>query len=199
MSYYKKQPKHTRTIILNTDDANYVDGDRKTFTFRFAPINIEDESLMYVKSTVANFKTTGLAVKSVQSGLFLGSTATFSSTYSVQPAITFASQDGKGSGASAIGLLAPSGLSGSATSSTLSVNVINAGSGYTGVAGDYVVNAVVPTTGGSGSTITSGTLTTATGSFSPAGTLVAGSGYTEVPLFVAPVPPASVPATFNSS
>ncbi len=199
MSYYKKQPKHTRTLILNTDDANYVDGDRKTFTFRFAPINIEDESLMYVKNTVANFKTTGLAVKSVQSGLFLGSTATFSSTYSVQPAITFASQDGKGSGASAIGLLAPSGLSGSATSSTLSVNVINAGSGYTGVAGDYVVNAVVPTTGGSGATITSGTLTTATGSFSPTGTLVAGSGYTEVPLFVAPVPPASVPATFNSA
>jgi hypothetical protein len=199
MSYYKKQPKHTRTLILNTDDANYVDGDRKTFTFRFAPINIEDESLMYVKNTVANFKTTGLAVKSVQSGLFLGSTATFSSTYSVQPAITFASQDGKGSGASAIGLLAPSGLSGSATSSTLSVNVINAGSGYTGVAGDYVVNAVVPTTGGSGATITSGTLTTATGSFSPTGTLVAGSGYTEVPLFVAPIPPASVPATFNSA
>ncbi len=199
MSYYKKQPKHTRTLILNTDDANYVDGDRKTFTFRFAPINIEDESLMYVKNTVANFKTTGLAVKSVQSGLFLGSTATFSSTYSVQPTITFASQDGKGSGASAIGLLAPSGLSGSATSSTLSVNVINAGSGYTGVAGDYVVNAVVPTTGGSGSTITSGTLTTATGSFSPTGTLVAGSGYTEVPLFVAPIPPASVPATFNSA
>ena len=129
----------------------------------------------------------------------MGSTATFSSTYSVQPAITFVSQDGKGTGATAIGLLAPSGLSGSATSSTLSVNVVNAGAGYTGVAGDYVVNAVVPQTGGSGATITSGTLTTATGSFSATGTLVAGSGYTEVPLFVAPLPPASVAATFNSA
>jgi hypothetical protein len=199
MSYFKKQPKHTRSIFLNTDDAFYVDADRKVFSFRIPPINIEDESKLYVKNTITDYKTSGLAVKSVDTGLFLGSTATFASTYSAQPAITFVSQDGKGTGATAVGLLAPSGLSGSATSSTLSVNVVNAGSGYTGVAGDYVVNAVVPQTGGSGATITSGTLTTATGSFSPSGTLVAGSGYTEVPLFVAPNPPASVPATFNSA
>jgi len=198
-SYGKKQKKHTRSIYLNTDDAYYVDSERKSFSFRINPINIEDESKLYVKNTIIDYRSSGLAVKSVDTGLFLGSTATFGSTYSVQPAITFVSQDGKGTGATAIGLLAPSGLSGSATSSTLSVNVVNAGSGYTGVAGDYVVNAVVPQTGGTGATITSGTLTTATGSFSPAGTLVAGSGYTEVPLFIAPLPPASVPATFNSA
>ena len=199
MSYFKKQPKHTRSIFLNTEDAYYVDSERKVFSFRIAPINIEDESKLFVKNTITDYKASGLAVKSVNTGLFLGSTATFASTYSAQPTITFVTQDGKGSGATAIGLLAPSGLSGSASSSTLVVNVLNAGSGYTGTAGDYVVNASVPQTGGTGATITSGTLTTATGSFSPTGTLVAGSGYTEVPLFVVPVPPASVPATFNSA
>jgi hypothetical protein len=200
MSYYKKQPKHTRSVYINTDNAYYVNAERTVFSFRIPPINIEDESVLYVKNTNTDYKDNmGLSVKNVNTGLFLGSTATFGSTYSVQPAITFVSQDGKGTGATAIGLLAPSGLSGSATSSTLTVNVLNAGSGYTGVAGDYVVNPIVPQTGGTGATITSGTLTTATGSFSPSGTLVAGSGYTEVPLFVAPLPPASVPATFNSA
>lgn len=198
--YYMKQKKHTRAVYINTDNAYYVNAERTLFSFRIPPINVEDESVLYVKNTNTDYKDTmGLSVKSVNTGLFLGSTATFGSTYSAAPAITFVSSDGKGTGATAIGLLAPSGLSGSATSSTLVVNVVNAGSGYTGVAGDYVVNAIVPQTGGTGATITSGTLTTATGSFSPTGTLVAGSGYTEVPLFVAPLPPASVPATFNSA
>ena len=198
-SYGKKQKKHTRSIYLNTDEAYYVDSERKSFSFRINPINIEDESKLYVKNTIIDYRTSGLAVKSVDTAVFLGSTATFGSTYSVSPAITFVSQDGRGTGATAIGLLAPSGLSGSATSSTLSVNVVNAGSGYTGVAGDYVATPIVPLSGGTGATITSGTLTTATGSFSPSGTLVAGSGYTEVPVFVVPPPPASVPATFNSA
>ena len=198
-NYHKKQKKHSRSIFLNTDEAYYVDSERKTFQFRINPINIEDESRLYVKNTITDYKSSGLAVKSVNTGLFLGSTATFSTTYSQNPAITFISQDGKGIGATAIGLLAPSGLSGSATATTTTpINLSNAGAGYTGVAGDYVANAVVPQTGGSGATITSGTLVSATGSFS-AGTLVSGSGYTEIPLFVVPAPPASVPATFNSA
>lgn len=199
-AYYMKQKKHTRAIYINTDNAYYVNGDRTQFAFRIPPINIEDESVLYVKNTNTDYKDNmGLSVKNVNTGLFLGSTATFPTTYSANPAITFVPQDGKGTGASAIGLLASSGLSGSAASSTLSVNVLNAGSGYTGLAGDYIVNASVPNTGGTGATITSGTLTTATGSFSPSGTLVAGSGYTEVPTFTPPAPPASVPATFNSA
>ena len=142
MNYHKKQKKHTRSIFLNTEEAFYVDSERKTFQFRINPINIEDESRLYVKNTITDYKSSGLAVKSVNTGLFLGSTATFSTTYSANPAITFISQDGKGTGATAIGLLAPSGLSGSATATTTTpINLSNAGAGYTGVAGDYVVNA----------------------------------------------------------
>jgi hypothetical protein len=197
MSYYKKQKKHTRTIILNTDDAFYVNPERKEFRFRFAPINIEDESKMYVKSTTANFKTTGLAVKSIQTGLFLGSSATYSTTYSVNPAITFETQDGKGSGATGIGLLAPSGASGSASSATLTVNPINVGAGYTGTVPTIAAN--IPTTGGSGATLTPDAINTTTGAFGAgAATLVAGSGYNEAPTFTIPAPQASLGATFGA-
>ena len=199
MSNFLKQKKHTRSVYLNTENAFFVNTERTIFSFRIHPINVEDESVLYVKNTNIDYKNQmGLSVKNVNTGLFLGSTATFASTYTVQPAITFATLDGKGTDATAIGLLAPSGLSGSGTTSTLVVNTLNAGAGYTGVAGDYVVNASVPTTGGSGATLTSGTLVTATGSFTQ-GTLVAGSGYTEVPTFTPPAPPVSVMATFNSA
>lgn len=196
MSYGRKQKKHTRAIYLNTDDAYYINNDRTQFSFRFAPINVEDESLLYVRNTNTDYKTSGLAVGKINQGFF--SATSYQSTYSSPPSLIFTPQDGKGTGATAIAILAPSGLSGSASSTTTSVNVVNAGSGYTGVAGSYVATAITPATGGSGATLTSGTLTTATGSFSPSGTLVAGSGYTEVPTFNVPAPPASVLATFGA-
>lgn len=196
MAYYKKQRKHSRSVFLNTDEAYYVDNERKSFSFRINPINIEDESKIHVKNTIIDYKTSGLSVGKIIQGFF--SATAYQSTYSSPPSLIFTPQDGKGTGASAIAILAPSGLSGSASSTTTTVNVVNAGSGYTGAASSYVATAITPTTGGSGATITSGTLTTATGSFSPTGTLVAGSGYTDVPLFNVPAPPASVLATFGT-
>jgi hypothetical protein len=196
MTYYKKQRKHTRSIYLNTDDAYYTNADRTIFSFRFAPVNIEDESRMYVKNTNVDYKTAGLSVKNVQTGLFLGSTATYSATYSVNPSITFVPQDGKGTGATAIGVLAPSGASGSATSSTLVVNPLSVGQGYTGTIPTIAAN--VPNTGGTGATLTpAGPIDSINGGFSAAAaTLVAGSGYTEAPTFTIPAPQASVLATF---
>ena len=195
--YHKKQRKHTRSIFLNTDEAYYVDSERKQFSFRIQPINIEDESKLYVKNTITDYKTSGLAVKSVNTGLFLGSTATYSTTYSQAPAITFTPQDGKGTGATAIGLLAPSGLSGSATSSTLVVNATAVGAGYTGVVGDYPFT-LTTNTGGSGATLTPSFIDSINGGFSATAILVAGSGYTEAPTLSVPPPPASVPATFGA-
>jgi hypothetical protein len=195
--YHKKQKKHTRSIFLNTDEAYYIDSERKQFSFRIQPINIEDESKLYVKNTITDYKTSGLAVKSVNTGLFLGSSATFTATYSQPPAITFVSQDGKGTGATAIGLLAPSGISGSSTSSTLVVNATSVGSGYTGVVADYPFT-FTTNTGGSGATLTPSFIDTINGGFSATAILVAGSGYTEAPTFSVPAPPASVPATFGA-
>jgi hypothetical protein len=195
MNYHKKQRKHTRSIYLNTDEAFFVDSERKTFRFRINPINIEDESKLYVKNTITDYRGSGLAVKSVNTGLFLGSTATYTTTYSANPAITFVPQDGKGTGATAIGTLAPSGLSGSATSSTLVVNATAVGQGYTGTA--PTISANVPNTGGSGATLTPTGIDSINGGFLSTATLVAGSGYTEPATFTIPAPQASVPATFD--
>jgi len=195
-NYQKKQKKITRSVYLNTDEAFYVDGERKTFRFRINPINVEDESIMMVKNTITGYKSSGLAVKNVNTGLFLGSSATFSATYSANPAITFVPQDGKGTGATAIGLLAPSGASGSATSSTLVVNATAVGQGYTGAV--PTINANVPNTGGTGATLTPTGIDSINGGFLSTATLVAGSGYTEAPTFTIPAPQASVNATFGA-
>ena len=193
MSYYKKQKK-TRSIYLNTNEAFYVNPDKTSFTFRFHPIDVEDESRMYVKNTSVDFKNAGLSVKDVKSGVFLGSTATFGATYSDNPTITFVPQDSKGSGATAIGTLAPSGLSGSATSTTTSVAITIAGAGYTGTPPTIPANQ--PTTGGFGATLTPAFNAT-TGALETA-TLVAGSGYEETPTFTIPAPQASLGAIFGA-
>lgn len=196
MNYHKKQRKHTRSIYLNTDEAFFVDSQRKTFSFRINPINIEDESKLYVKNTITDYRGSGLAVKSVNTGLFLGSTATFSATYTQSPAITFVPQDGKGTGATAIGLLAPSGISGSATTATLVVNATSVGQGYTGT--PPTIQANIPNTGGSGATLTPNFIDAINGGYSASAILVAGSGYTEAPTFTIPAPQASVAATFGT-
>ena len=192
--YGKKQRKHTRSIFLNTDDAIYVDTDRKTFRFAIAPINIEDESKLYVENTIIDNRVGGLAIKSITPAVALPN-ATFTSTYNAAPAITFNTADGKGTGASGIGILASSGLSGSASSTTTSVLATSVGQGYTGTASQYVGVAIPPASGGTGATITSGNIDSINGGLSATGTLTAGSGYFEVPLIPIPPAPASVPAT----
>jgi hypothetical protein len=195
MEYHKKQKKHTRSIFLNTDEAFYVNPERTSFIFRFAPINIEDESIMYVKNTNVDYRTgSGLSVQNIKSGVFRGSTATYSATYSDNPTISFLPQDGKGSGATAIGILAPSGVSGSATSTTTSVAPTIIGAGYTGT--PPTISANVPSTGGVGATLTP-TYNATTGALETA-TLVAGSAYVDIPTFTIPAPQASVPATFGA-
>ena len=193
-NYYKKQKKHTRSVYINTDDAYFVNADRTQFSFRINPINIEDESLLYVKNTNVDYKTSGLAIKNITPAVSLPN-AIFTSTYNSAPAITFTTADGKGTGAAGIGILASSGLSGSASSTTTSVSATSVGQGYTGLPANYVGVAIPPASGGTGATITSGNIDSINGGLSATGTLAPGSGYFEVPLIPIPPAPASVPAT----
>lgn len=196
MSYGKAQKKHTRAIYLSTDDSYYTNADRTQFSFRFAPINIENESILYVRNSTTDYRSSGLSVKDVRASVFLGTGATYASIYNAPPTITFIPQNGKGTGATAIAVLQASGLSGSATANTLSVPMANTGSGYTGATTLYPSTIITPASGGQGATITPSSIST-TGSITT-GTLVAGSGYTEVPETpIIPPPPETVLATFD--
>lgn len=192
--YYKKQRKHTRSIFLNTDEAVFVDAERKTFRFSLAPINIEDESRLYVENSIIDNRTGGLAIKSITPVVALPN-ASFTSTYNSAPAISFVTADGKGTGASGVGILASSGVSGSATTATLTVNATSVGQGYTGTPSLYVGVAIPPASGGTGATITSGNIDSINGGLTATATLTAGSGYFEVPVIPIPPAPASVPAS----
>jgi len=197
MTYYKKQVKHTRAIYLNTDDAFYVNPERTQFSFRFAPLNIEDESVLYVRNTNTDYKTAGMSVKAVKASVFLGTGATYATNYNAPPTITFVPQDGKGSGATAVAVLQASGLSGSATSTTTSVPMLNGGSGYTGATTLYPSVVSIPLSGGQGAALSITSIGT-TGAIT-AGTLVAGTGYVEVPPTpTIPPPPPTVLATFDA-
>ena len=135
MSYNKKQKKHTRAIFLNTQDAYYVSNDRTRFSFKTLPINVEDESLLYVKNTSINYNTSGLSVKQVNTPVWTPSIGgTYGAFYTLPPAISFVSQDGKGSGASAVSILASSGLTATPNITATALGVVNGGSGYTGSA-----------------------------------------------------------------
>ena len=192
-SYFRKQKKHTRCVYLNTDDAYYVNTDRTLFSFRIPPINVEDESILYVRNTNTDYKASGLSVKEVKASVFLGTGATYATNYNSPPTITFTSQDGKGSGATAVAVLQASGLSGSATSTSTSVPMIAGGGlGYAGATTLYPTPAIIaPASGGQGATLTITSIST-TGSIT-AGTLVAGSGYIEVP--ATPILPPPPPTT----
>jgi len=194
--YFKKQKKHTRAVYLNTDDAYYVNADRTQFSFRIPPIGVEDESILYIRNTNTDYKASGLSVKEVRASVFLGTGTTYASTYNAPPSITFTPQDGKGSGATAVAVLAASGLSGSASSTTTSVPMANAGSGYAGASTLYPSTISTPITGGQSATLAVTSIST-TGSIT-AGTLVAGSGYIEVPPTpTIPAPPPTTLATFD--
>jgi hypothetical protein len=197
MSYFRKQKKHTRAVYLNTDDAYYVNTDRTLFSFRIPPINVEDESILYVRNTNTDYKASGLSVKEVKASVFLGTGGTYATTYNAPPTITFVPQDGKGTGATAVAVLQATGLSGSASANTTSVPMANAGSGYTGATTLYPSTITIPLSGGQGATIAPTAIGT-TGAFT-AGTLVAGTGYIEVPPTpTIPPPPPTVLATFDA-
>lgn len=196
MSYGKAQKKHTFALYLNTDDAYYTNADRTQFSFRFAPINILGDSILYCRNTNTDYRSSGLSVKEVKASVFLGTGATYATNYNAPPTITFTPQDGKGEGAAAVAILAATGLSGSATTTTTSVPMIAGGLGYTGATTLYPSTIITPASGGQGATIAVTTIST-TGSIT-AGTLVAGSGYIEVPATpIIPPPPATVLATFD--
>jgi hypothetical protein len=197
MSYFRKQKKHTRAIYLNTDDAFYVNPERTQFSFRIPPINVEDESILYVRNTNTDYKASGLSVKDVKASVFLGTGGSYASTYNAPPSIIFTPQDGKGTGATAVAVLAASGLSGSASANTTSVPMANGGSGYTGATTLYPSLITIPTSGGQGASLLITAIST-TGAIT-AGTLTAGSGFIEVPPTpIIPPPPPTVLATFDA-
>jgi hypothetical protein len=160
-NYNKKQAKHTRSIYLNTADAYYVDAERKTFSFKINPINIEDESLLYVKNTSIEYKVSGLSVKEVKTSVLLGTGSSYGCFYSQPPSISFVSQDGKGSGASAVSILASAGLSATANTTTTALTMVNGGSGYTGSRLENTATFETPLTGGQGASVLP-TITTST-------------------------------------
>jgi hypothetical protein len=160
--YRKKQAKHTRSIYLNTSDAFYTDAERKIFSFRIPPINIEDESLLYVKNTNIDYNLSGLAVNGVKTSVLLGGGGgSYGCFYSQVPSISFVSQDGKGSGASAVAILASAGLSATANTTTTSLTMVNGGSGYTGSRLENTATFASPLTGGQGASVLP-TITTST-------------------------------------
>ena len=138
MSYHKKQTKHSRTIYLNTQDAYYVNQERTKFSFKINNINIEDESVLCVKNTILDYNTSGLSVKSVEPAGLLPDIRPTTSTYNDAPQIIFTPPDGKGSGASAVGVLQGGGITASATTTTTALGVAVAGSGYYGDPLNYI-------------------------------------------------------------
>ena len=160
-NYHKKQAKITRAIYLGTKDAYYTDTERKIFSFRIPPINIEDESLLYVKNTNIDYNLSGLAVKEVKTSVLLGGGGSYGCFYSQPPAISFVSQDGKGSGASAVAILASAGLSATANTTTTALTMVNGGSGYTGSRLENTATFASPLTGGQGASVLP-TITTST-------------------------------------
>ena len=161
INYFKKQKKYTRSIYLNTTNAYYVDAERKTFSFKINSINIEDESLLYVKNISIEYNESGLAVKEVKTPVFLGTGGSYGAFYSQPPSISFVSQDGKGSGASAVSVLASAGLSATVNTTTTALGVVNGGSGYSGSLLGNTATFSSPLTGGQGASILP-TITTST-------------------------------------
>jgi hypothetical protein len=161
MTNYFKTQKTKRCVYLNTQNAYYVDAERKTFSFKVNPINILDESLLYVKNTNIEYNTLGLSVNGVKTPVFLGTGSSYGAFYSQPPSISFVSQDGKGSGASAVSILASAGLSATPNTTTTALGVVNGGSGYTGSRLENTATFASPLTGGQGASVLP-TMTTST-------------------------------------
>lgn len=176
MSYFKKIKKVSKIIYLNTDNAIYVDVNRREFTFRVPAVAIEDKSRLYVRQYSNDYRGSGIQSLSIVAGTGTPSTDV---CFVTQPTISFISSSG--TGASAIAYMKPTSINGTvgATTSTTTINVTNGGTGY---CGDPAAMVTVNNTGTNGTglvitpTVTSGVITALA-----VGT--AGKGYSAIPTY----------------
>ena len=173
--YYKKIKKLSKIIYLNTDNAVYVDANRKEFTFRIPSISIEDKSRLYIRQYSNDYRGSGVESLSVIAGTGTNSDACFVS----QPTISFISDTGKN--ATAIAYMKPTainGTTGGATATTV-ITVVTAGAGYCGDPANMIT---VNNTGTNGTGLVI-TPTISAGTIASIAVGTAGKGYSALPTY----------------
>jgi hypothetical protein len=184
MTYYKKIKKVSKIIYINTDNAIYVDGNRKEFTFRVPTVAIEDKSRLYIRQYSNDYRGSGIQSLSIIAGT--GTPSTDICFVSV-PTISFVSSNG--TGASAIAYMKPTSINGSvgATTANTVINVVAGGTGYCGDPANMItVNNAG--TNGTGCTITP---TVSAGVITAIAVATAGKGYSTVPTYTIAPPQAT--------
>jgi len=173
--YYKKIKKLSKIIYLNTDNAVYVDTNRKEFTFRIPSISIEDKSRLYIRQYSNDYRGSGVESLNVISGTGTNSDACFVS----QPTITFISDTGKN--ASAIAYMKPTSINGTTggSTATTAITVITAGAGYCGDPANMIT---VNNTGTNGTGLVI-TPTISAGTIASMAVGTAGKGYSALPTY----------------
>jgi len=183
MAYHKKIKKLSKIIYLNTDNAIYVDANRKEFTFRIPSVSVEDKSRLYIRQYSNDYRGSGVGSLSVIAGTGTNSDACFV----VQPSISFINDTGRG--ASAIAYMKPTAINGTVGASTANtvITVVGGGTGYCGDPANMVtVNNVG--TNGTGCTITP---TVTSGVITALAIASAGKGYSTVPIYTIAPPQAT--------
>ena len=176
MSYYKKIKKVSKIIYINTDNASYVDGHRKEFSFRVPTVSIEDKSRLYVRQYSNDYRGSGIQSLSIIAG---SGTPNTDICFVTVPSISFVSSNG--TGASAIAYMKPTSINGTvgATTANTVINVVAAGAGYCGDPANMItVNNAG--TNGTGCTITP---TITAGAVTAIAVATAGKGYSTVPTY----------------
>lgn len=174
MSYFKKIKKVSKIIYLNTDNAVYVDANRKEFTFRIPSVAIEDKSRLYVRQYSNDYRGSGVESLSIIAG---SGTPSTDICFVRQPTISFISDTGKG--ASAIAYMKPTAINGSvgATTANTAIDVVAGGSGYCGAPSSMIS---IDNTGTNGTGLVIAPTITA-GVISGLAVSTAGKGYSAVP------------------
>ncbi len=175
MSYYKKIKKVSKIIYINTDNAFYVDANRKEFTFRVPAVAIEDKSRMYVRQYSNDYRGSGIQSLSVIAGTGTNSDACFVT----QPSISFVSSTG--SGAAAIAYMKPTTINGTvgASTATTAITVVSGGTGYCGAPANMIT---VNNTGTNGTGLAI-TPTVSSGVITALAISNAGKGYSALPTY----------------
>jgi hypothetical protein len=184
MTYYKKIKKVSKIIYINTDNASYVDGHRKEFTFRVPPVAIEDKSRLYVRQYSNDYRGSGIQSLSIIAGT---GTPNTDICFVTVPTISFVSSNG--TGASAIAYMKPTSINGTvgATTANTVINVVAGGTGYCGDPANMItVNNAG--TNGTGCTITP---TVTAGVITAIAVATAGKGYSTVPTYTIAPPQAT--------
>jgi hypothetical protein len=176
MSYFKKIKKVSKIIYLNTDNAIYVDANRKEFTFRVPSVAIEDKSRLYIRQYSNDYRGSGVESLSIIAG---SGTPSTDICFVTQPTISFISNTGKG--ASAIAYMKPTAINGSvgATTANTAIDVTTGGSGYCGAPSGMIS---VDNTGTNGTGLVIGPTITA-GVITALAISNAGKGYSAVPTY----------------